>query len=113
MAAIRDSRAASDLLYLAGAAFTRGRVEDARRLSSLVIEADPSIPDAYYLLGQINVLYGGTPDAAQAAVDIFSKGVALRPADMMMRAGWPMLWCRPAGMRRHRAVTYRAGGNAR
>jgi tetratricopeptide (TPR) repeat protein len=87
VAAIRDSRAASDLLYLAGAAFTRGRVEDARRLSSLVIEADPSIPDAYYLLGQINVLYGGTPDAAQAAVDLFSKGVALRPADMMMRAG--------------------------
>ena len=53
----------------------------------MVIEADPSIPDAYYLLGQINVLYGGTPDAAQAAVDLFSKGVALRPADMVMRAG--------------------------
>jgi tetratricopeptide (TPR) repeat protein len=87
VAAIRDSRTASNLLYLAGAAFTRGRVEDARRLSSLVIEADPSIPEAYYLLGQINVLYGEAPDAAQAAVDVFSKGVALRPADMMMRAG--------------------------
>ncbi len=87
VAAIRTGRAARDLQYLADAAYTRGQVDDARRLVSLVIEANSSIPEAYYLLGQINVLYGDAPDAFQVAADAFAKGVALRPADMAMRTG--------------------------
>lgn len=85
---LREGNAANDLQVLASIAYVKGRVEDARHLAALAIEANPALAEAYYLLGQINVLYGQTSvDGMPSAIDLFQQGMALQPADMKMRTG--------------------------